>query len=197
MAGAKGAEGWKGVRSPVAHRPPSPHGWGPGPSGSGPGWPPGRRPARSGRAPPPARWTSPGKGRVAGSLPALGKAQRRDLPVTILTRPTHEGAEGHSVVAPGTLSPLSGPLGGGGWSRGAEFCLGTFLAPSGVSVRWEDQTGVRSPEPGAVGGPTQKGPWPCSAITHHVQVRDQGYSEAFVQGPVQSSPRAAGGRLWV
>lgn len=106
--------------------------------------------------------------------------------MTTLTRPTHEGAEGHSAISPGTLSPLSGPLGGGagGWSRGAEFCLGTFLAPSGVSVRWEDQIRVRSPEPGAVGDPTQKGAWPCSAITHHAQVRDRGYSEACVQGPV-------------
>lgn len=44
---------------PVARRARSHRGLGSGHSGSGPGRPPGRRPARSTRAPPPLRWASP------------------------------------------------------------------------------------------------------------------------------------------
>lgn len=68
-------------------------------------------------------------------------------------------------VAPPGPAPLPGPPGGGGWCRGAEFCLGGSWAPPRASVGSGDQTpGVRSPALLAVGGPTHRPPdhAPCT-----------------------------------
>lgn len=75
-------------------------------------------------------WGARVRGVTASGAVGPGKAPRRVLRARP-TPPTHEGG---SAVAPGSLSPLPRPLGGGGWSGGAELCLRTLLAPPGASV---------------------------------------------------------------
>lgn len=65
---------------------------------------------------------------------ALGKVQLEGSSRAHPQRPTHEGAEGDAVVAPGDLSPLPGPPRGGGRSRGPELCLGRLVALPRASV---------------------------------------------------------------
>ena len=101
-------------------------------------------------------------GGASGSVTsALVKKQReRSCPAAPPPRPTHE-----DDVAPPGPAPFPGPPGGGGWWRGAEFCLGGSWAPPGASVGSGDQTpGVRSPALLAVGGPTHRPPdhAPCT-----------------------------------
>lgn len=155
--GGHGGRRAEGAGSPVARRP---RGQGPGGSGSEPGRPPALRPARPARALP-GRGASPGRHASGGhrrpAMCAPGR-HRGGASHAHPTPPTHEGG---SAVAPGGLSPLPRPLGGGGWSEGAgwrggsggrggagwsggaEFCLGTLLAPPGASVG-RCQPGVRS-----------------------------------------------------
>lgn len=189
--GGHGERRAEGAGSPVARRP---RGQGPGCSGSEPGRPPARRPARPARALP-GRGASPGRHASGGHRrPALCAPGRhrggssRAHPTT----PTHEGGS----VAPGGLSPLPRPLGGGGWSEGAgwrggsgwrggaEFCLGTLLAPPGASVGRMSAGGEES---GRGQGVPQLGS--AAHITH----RARGCSAACARGPAQ----AAGAQLWV
>lgn len=80
----------RGAGSPVACPPRPPRRPGSGHSGSGPGGSPGRRPARSGRAPVRSRWASPGNARVAGSLPPSRKDRRVGPSATPTTYPGGE-----------------------------------------------------------------------------------------------------------